>query len=150
MSDYKELVSRLRNLAGMLGNSAYETVTEAAGAIEALQNYAELHKNITEKTLAAAVKISKEVPQWIPVEERLPDECGHYLVFVKAGKYEQVTWYEIAYYDGKEKFYTSVTHWMPLPEPPKESTVYESIKTGLEQAINGESREELVTKEEDE
>ena len=82
------------------------------------------------------------IQQWIPVTERLPDEDGKYLVFEKSGgrtntsilrfakdarkvdKYDfkgrwKNAWYE---YDSEWGHYTvgSVTHWMPLPEPPKE------------------------------
>jgi hypothetical protein len=79
-------------------------------------------------------------PQWISVEERLP-ENGRYLVFQKSfisGGYcdfatftqcysgllgdpmnGKQLWYE---YDGEYGDYevTNVTHWMPLPEAPKE------------------------------
>lgn len=81
-------------------------------------------------------------PKWIPVSERLPDTDGRYLVhknlwgstwfdviaFAKDGrkideydfkkKWENV-WY---HYDSEWGYVTtdSVTHWMPLPEAPKE------------------------------
>lgn len=84
------------------------------------------------------------IPQWewIPVTERLPEEDGKYLVFEqssgrtntsilrfakdarKVDRYDfkgrwKNAWYE---YDSEWGHYTvdSVTHWMPLPEPPKE------------------------------
>lgn len=80
--------------------------------------------------------------KWIPVTERLPEEDGKYLVFEQSGgrtntsilrfakdarkvdKYDfkgrwKNAWCE---YDSEWGHYTvdSVTHWMPLPEPPKE------------------------------
>ena len=68
--------------------------------------------------------------KWIPVTERLPDKAEKCLAVVKSlfGKgnpYIQLMWY------GKNGFHYSdpdfgymnmnryVTHWMPLPEPPK-------------------------------
>ena len=81
------------------------------------------------------------VQKWIPVSERLPESDGNYLVakkifnnsimqdvlrFAKDGrkvdKYDfhrgwKNVWY---YYDSEWGHITvdSVTHWMPLPEPP--------------------------------
>lgn len=51
--------------------------------------------------------------EWISVEERLPSEGV--LVIVWDGKY-----YDIVLM-GEHNFHTeeNVTHWMPLPEPPK-------------------------------
>lgn len=82
------------------------------------------------------------VQRWIPVAERLPEEDGEYLVwfgrnvfesyaevryFAKDGeavdkydlRHEKNVWY---YYDSEWGYVAcrNVTHWMPLPEPPKE------------------------------
>ena len=81
------------------------------------------------------------VQEWIPVTERLPEEDGSYLVtidrsggrqvvnilwFAKDG--ETVDEYELAeqkyvwyFYDSEYGYIStdSVTHWMPMPEPPK-------------------------------
>ena len=80
--------------------------------------------------------------KWIPVTERLPDKDGDYLVFKRfAGnawsdvvsfakdgrKVSECTfgkkWPNVWYYYDSEWGYIrtdAVTHWMPLPEPPKE------------------------------
>ena len=49
--------------------------------------------------------------EWISVEDRLPEKADTYLVSRKDGL---VT---MTYFC--ERFHSSVTHWMPLPEPPK-------------------------------
>jgi hypothetical protein len=89
---------------------------------------------------------SDENKRWIPVSERLPDIVGCYLVVVKY-KYDfekeynydtDVATFEFGYdrkyIDGQwntcvdwdeGQQYMHVTHWMPLPEPPKED---ESVK----------------------
>ena len=65
---------------------------------------------------------------WIPVTERLPEEDGYYLCCVKSFSFPGRTYINILRCD-KNGFqeghiYTDdVTHWMPLPEPPSESTV---------------------------
>lgn len=86
---------------------------------------------------------SVTVQEWIPVDDRLPEEDGTYLTalnhhfgahqgvsirkFAKDG--ETVDEHELAgqkyvwyFYDSEYGYVPtdSVTHWMPLPEPPKE------------------------------
>ena len=51
-------------------------------------------------------------PQWIPVEERLPEKDGKYIF------YDEVLGHEVSiYYDGAT-LVSSITHWMPLPQAP--------------------------------
>ena len=74
--------------------------------------------------------------QWISVEERLPDKEGKYLVTVYDGITPDVLYFYKRYpycnsgirtdrpvwcgYDDYGDFEVkSVTHWMPLPEPPE-------------------------------
>lgn len=69
---------------------------------------------------------------WISVKDRLPDEDGEYLIsmyhrFMIGGIYKKYTGRFVAKYYAEYKEWrimndvcTSVTHWMPLPEPPKE------------------------------
>ena len=66
-----------------------------------------------------------DMPKWIPVTERLPECDGRYLCNVKSFSFPG-TFYRtiLQYVDGgfvEGHIYTDdVTHWMPLPEPPKE------------------------------
>lgn len=69
------------------------------------------------RTVAVDVDVDKYVPQWIAVKDRLPDEIGKVLV-IDNGKIDINSWagkYEGWYYANK-----NITHWMPLPELPKE------------------------------
>ena len=75
-------------------------------------------------------------PQWISVEERLPERNGEYIVTAcdEGEPYDEIIWNDTVvvcaeYYKGCwiwEENNTEysldgiVTHWMPLPEPPKE------------------------------
>lgn len=68
----------------------------------------------------------QDIPRWISVEERLPDIDAEVLICTDEGLYD------VTQYSGGERFWTlernpdcwvtalGVTHWMPLPEPPKE------------------------------
>ena len=74
----------------------------------------------------------KGKPKWIPVSERLPEKSGTYLVTTTTGAVTTARFYEEAtyppthyrHYEWHRKAAWShnrnVTHWMPLPEPPKE------------------------------
>ena len=60
--------------------------------------------------------------EWISVKDRLPDKQDLYLVY-SSGTYT-VQWfngYEWVIYSDEWAFEAhEITHWMPLPEPPKE------------------------------
>ena len=64
------------------------------------------------------------IPKWIPVTERLPQEDGRYMCNVKSFAFPGSFYQTILKYDKygfrEGHIYTDdVTHWMPLPEPPK-------------------------------
>lgn len=70
--------------------------------------------------------------EWISVKERLPDDNHDTLLVCLLAKHEDAPSGEVvvdtdAFYtsDGEFRFWSGsnvyeVTHWMPLPEPPKE------------------------------
>lgn len=73
----------------------------------------------------------KGVNSWISVEDRLPEDGQQVLTFfeitgVEIAKYQNLkgTKDEIfghnCFYNGKGYLTDDVTHWMPLPKPPKE------------------------------
>ena len=70
--------------------------------------------------------------EWISVKERLPEQPGVFLVITKAGN-QSVQWFHMldknipveTYKDTLRYFcdvsqHEKITHWMPLPPPPKE------------------------------
>ena len=89
---------------------------DAHGYILQLENHiGELTEKVTQLEAAQ--------PKWISVEERLPDEPGEVLACV----YGRIciAWYSNRCFETPSGmvFYAcenAVTHWMPLPEPPKE------------------------------
>ena len=61
------------------------------------------------------------IPRWIPVTERLPEDGQWVLVWGHGQKIPIMMFRESgAWIDDQFEFHTAVTHWMPLPEPPKE------------------------------
>ena len=60
-------------------------------------------------------------PHWIPVTERLPEKRKWVLCRCEANIVEVLRWENNEWYhDPRHVYYQSfVTHWMPLPEPPK-------------------------------
>ena len=63
------------------------------------------------------------VQEWIPVAERLPEDICPVLVALEGlniafhGFYQDEKWWTVG--AGTRPFTQKVTHWMPLPQPPK-------------------------------
>ena len=91
-------------------------------ARDALGYIQQLEHQIGELTEKVS-QLEEEQPKWTSVEEKLPENDDNYLVFT-SDKNEV----EIATYYGDGEWLTHdltnltrlVTHWMPLPLPPKE------------------------------
>ena len=121
---YDEMISALRGLANSAGGSNVNIpmmLNDAADALDELQS---------------------QLPKWIPVKERLPEEKCKCLVYKKhiglsalvsfTNDLESIDEYDFQgqkrwgffYYDSEYGYCESlgVTHWMPLPEPPKEES----------------------------
>ena len=84
--------------------------------------------NTSEEIADHLISNGVTVQEWIPVEGRTPGNTGLYLVIekhwldgslgIKIAKWNTVDWFTA---DRKSKEITPrVTHWMPLPAPPKE------------------------------
>lgn len=68
-------------------------------------------------------------PRWIPVGERLPEEWWPVLGLIKFHEKEEPPAQQVLWYLGNghwrevwrgDMIENDVTHWLPLPEPPKE------------------------------
>ena len=79
--------------------------------------------------LAYIKQLEAVQPKWISVEERLPDDRGNFITKIHC---DNGDWIEMNTFDYMEKEWWHdavdrtvkatefVTHWMPIPEPPKE------------------------------
>ena len=54
-------------------------------------------------------------PNWISVEDELPKERGWYLVTTPTLNSK----IDVAFWDGKWFRLITITHWMPMPVPPR-------------------------------
>ncbi len=95
---------------------------------------AELIEKLTDRCAryAEEITVAQERTRWVPVEERLPEEGVPVLinyigtdgevyadgvaVWTECGCF----WWEGSLADCEEDVAVPITHWMPLPEPPKE------------------------------
>ena len=123
--EIEKLIERLQNWDGIKPDREIDCAIEGLKALQAEND-----------------RLKKEVQQmrWIPVEERLPEKEGVYIVCVDG----EVKWDAYCMFEGVERWlcydgrlnalyidpysskptreppYPKVTHWMPLPSPPKE------------------------------
>ena len=133
---HNELIKRLRECTAEM-NGEKTLWHQAADAIEELQKDLERSKDFeafwqheAEEALKKFQVAISDKPRWIPVAERLPETHGHYFIWVARGKGKLIGYDDIGYF-GRGKFSwehisqewpEEVTHWMPIPEPPKEET----------------------------
>ena len=123
---YDELVKRLRHSANFAERGLApppSELREAADAIEKLSM--RLHGDE-----AAIAGMKREIERmvvtdklrWIPVTERLPEAGERVLCYCRANIYEVMkmrTDGDWVYDTNHVYMHSFVTHWMPLPEPPK-------------------------------
>lgn len=108
MKEYKEQVDKLREKAERLYYDGWidtpDAIMEAADTIEALCKSG-----------------------WISVKDRLPEKRGEqfYLVALNEVATDFCQYFGEGHFGiivkGKENICDEVTHWMPLPKPPKDN-----------------------------
>ena len=129
MRDYAELITRLKQSDDNCNAECFECSGECLSS----------GCNIFSEAADAIEELLSKVPHWISVEDEPPKENGRYLVRYKRdvdlGDEETVHedeirimrffvgdgWrYPIICNDHVRLVSEEVTHWMPLPKPPKE------------------------------
>ena len=123
---YEELIKRLRASCEscklwdgykccLKGECSAQTRLQAADAIERLDAIAQ--------TYAETVHEIEDKRKWIPVTERLPEKIGYYLAHIANINQMSRATDVVTLWDGSHFHVGSfvvVTHWMPLPQPPKD------------------------------
>lgn len=118
---YDELVKNLRDCSEVNSLSRYKRglMKQAADAIEKLwELFRSAEKDNAKLTAWYVEKCNKH--KWIPVTERLPEKHIRVLLYAKLSPKRD--YIGVDYINADENWYTTpnVTHWMPLPEPPKD------------------------------
>ena len=92
-----------------------ELMKQAADAIEELSAIRDEQKA---QIILMAAETEEQQPRWIPVTERLPDARQFVLVWKdeKPKGFACVSFWM----DNAGWAFKNITHWMPLPQPPKE------------------------------
>ena len=78
-------------------------------------------KNFADHLIANGVTVQ----EWVDVKDRLPEESGMYIVTANDGHAQRVSFVQ---WQKKNRMwnltgarsYWRVTHWQPMPQPPKE------------------------------
>ena len=95
-------------------------------------NYPYCHRvsSIADHLLANGVTFDKDInvpTKWIPVTERLPENndvvlgrTWHKIYWIVQWNERYGEWEDCFTSEGCSHSEDSITHWMPLPEPPKE------------------------------
>ena len=92
--------------------------------VELLTGYSIDTKSDVEYVVDHLIAHGVTVQEWISVDDRLPEEKANCIVYYQHSYCDNDGYWAIGmcFYDG-EKFQLNpaykVTHWMPLPEPPK-------------------------------
>lgn len=98
--------------------------------VELIAETIELYPSEREELADGLIANGVTVQEWISVDDRLPEEGEYVLCVLKGSNYGgkiQVCKFVPAdkfkdkpYFEHFRNGFPSVTHWMPLPEPPKE------------------------------
>ena len=106
-------------LVGLLNEVQENGVNEIPAGFGFARDYVE-----NEEVASHLIFHGVTMPEWISVDDRLPEEDGYYLCCIKSSLFPDRVYIDILECD-KGSFeeghiYTdTVTHWMLLPEPPK-------------------------------
>lgn len=109
-------IMELQKLAGMdkFSKRTVAEELERSKIIELLRDVQYLG-GLEEKVADHLIANGVTVQQWISVKERLPEKEGTYIVHGNLGGVFGLFYDEIL----ADSFKQMVTHWMPLPQPPK-------------------------------
>ena len=113
---YDELIKDLRICAS--------TFCESCEKCSHSNEHGDCYNGLKRSAADAIEELQSQLPKWIPVTERLPDYDKAVLCHCRANIIETLCLENDGHWYGYSGRYMKgfVTHWMPLPEPPKEET----------------------------
>ena len=127
--DVREKLVKLLSKYFDIGDSYAYNLTRVKSAFACgtmgFDDFEEFDEETVEDIASYLIKSGVTVQEWISVDDRLPEESGYYLVFEDIGrsevlsyskKYQAFNAYDDSY---SESNVIPVTHWMPMPNPPK-------------------------------
>ena len=118
---YDELIERLRRCASYDPRFVIQDCEDAADAIEELQK--QLQKSEEDNVNLTGWLAEEHAKHlWIPVTERLPEVRTWVLCYCRANSFDVFRMTDEGHWQyGNRSIYMKgyVTHWMPLPQPPK-------------------------------
>lgn len=128
MAEYEALIQNLRSI------DEYDTgyaklIYDAADAIEELSSAGSIYGKAW--TLGYDAGRDENMPRWISVTDQLPDNIDEEVLVCNEGYGKDGTGFAtVAVYNGngwlecweRKQYLACITHWMPLPVPPKEET----------------------------
>ena len=93
--------------------------------VELIAETIELYPSEREELADGLIANGVTVQEWISVEDRLPEETVDCIVHYRHAYCDNDGYWAIGFccYDGEKFLFDpayKVTHWMPMPEPPKE------------------------------
>lgn len=108
-----------------MGMTDREKLIELIHDCRAMDGYGQ---DLVERQADHLIAHGVTVQRWVPVTERLPEKEDTYLVYTERGSvYSSHFYTEMKFASGyvreaswSQRGKVKVTHWMPLPEPPKE------------------------------
>lgn len=112
--DVKNAQSDITDIVTVLRGVGFAAISPQADESASLLHYCVTH------AADEIEQLRQLMPQWIPVDERLPDDGVRVLAWDRREQslrvaYLDQTWYMVGFDDDTP---ICVSHWQPLPEPP--------------------------------
>ena len=91
----------------------------------ALDNGLEIKDEAIRMLITYIEELESQIPLWIPVEERLPEESGYYLCWDIIACESAIPYVAVCCFRKERGSFDScsdlcITHWQPLPKGPEE------------------------------
>lgn len=121
MRELEKILEEIDNLKSECLNGEYEPAY-GAGALDMANAIKDIIRSLSRENDSEITRSSRDTEGWIPVEERLPEEAGTYIINALTGERNIVTFAK--WQNRYKRFdmtgartYWKIIAWCPLPEP---------------------------------